>query len=326
MSRRLDIYIHRPVANARASHRVRDAIVSSMAKLKEIVATRERELLSAKQSGDKTKIKEAESRLSLAKSDVQEKSSQGDSKSFADTIRDALGGTRDATTSLGEEIEFELVDTKTGSVVETFPSHMKAKNASNKLEPGEMPKGGWRYQIRSKKKTKDSKSFVDSIRDTLGGAKDAAIERLPGESSEQYRKRVDYAAHEAAKKSKESQDDYGAAFERGGEWFMSWGGKERGPFANRAEALASKGDKSFADSIGAILIGGNEKPEDKGAKRTPLVADAKFDTLPPKDQQLLIKHFKSEFNYSDKEALEALRDSSASDLKIHLDAAKNGYM
>lgn len=85
------------------------------------------------------------------------------------------------------------------------------------------------------------------------------------------------------------------------------------------------------DSSGAFLRPGSHRPETR-AKRTPIDAvdalakDAKFDTLSPKDQKLLIDHFKDEFGYSEKVAREQLRLNSASDLKIHLDAAKNGYM
>lgn len=46
----------------------------------------------------------------------------------------------------------EIIDTKNGNrVVSQHSSHRKALNATNKLEPtpkGQMPKGGWQYQIR----------------------------------------------------------------------------------------------------------------------------------------------------------------------------------
>lgn len=45
------------------------------------------------------------------------------------------------------------------------------------------------------------------------------------------------------------RDSYGAAFERDGKWFLSWGGRERGPFGTRAEALAAKSADSFAEAI-----------------------------------------------------------------------------
>lgn len=35
-------------------------------------------------------------------------------------------------------------------------------------------------------------------------------------------------------------DNYGAAFERDGKWWLTWNGEEKGPFNSRAEALQAK--------------------------------------------------------------------------------------
>lgn len=66
----------------------------------------------------------------------------------------------------------------------------------------------------------------------------------------------------------------------GSEWFVQSDDEEvvgDKIFKSKSDAESyarqCQSKKSFADTIRDVLIGGNETPEDKGAKRTPLVAD-----------------------------------------------------
>lgn len=246
MSRRLNIYIHRPVSNARASHRVVKDVMGNARTFELTFLTSAGQEIKKRVRADTKERAEEIGRSFETKSQSLAKVAFISDKSFADSIRDALGGTKDAEKWKAHNVKGGwLVDVPNGGQITIRDDNLTEQEAI--------------VEAKKRSGSKDTKSFADTIRDTLGGTRDAkgyGVEEYSGSEGGYKGFGPDGPVGPMRKTRAEAEADIQKAISS----------NNRGAFGK---------DKSFADSIGAMLIGGNEKPEDKGAKRTPLVADGK---------------------------------------------------
>lgn len=269
MSRRLDIYIHKPVSNARASHRVtRDANQAYDIKVRRIATGSDfsiRLFAASQEDAEKRAKERARSAYSIPPDKYRELESKGvavfrivsskvspdQSKPNTDSVSDAVRRILDGKVFAKDaewQVDLETSDGRGRGVRVQASSETEAKQKAEADNPSFKAKA-------ARKMGGGDKSFADTIRDTL----DASGATLYQQSTmAQLRQELSDWKRELKDSTKPADVTYA---------------QKQISEIEKEMASRRSGDKSFADTIGA-LIGGNHRPEGKHAKDTPIATDA----------------------------------------------------